>query len=71
MLTKTPAKSGRQHSGDGAEQSAPTLDLFHSCALWAWMEIYWETGQWPPDSELTRQRAYELYEAEIANKKEA
>jgi hypothetical protein len=38
-------------------------DLFHSCALVAWFEIWRETSRWPPDSELTRQRAYELYEA--------
>jgi hypothetical protein len=39
-------------------------DLFHSCALTGWLQIAQETGQWPPDSELTRRRAYELYEAE-------
>jgi hypothetical protein len=38
-------------------------DLFHSCALAAWLEIWRETGQWPPDSELTRRRAYDLFEA--------
>jgi hypothetical protein len=46
--------------------TAPDIldDLFHHCALWAWFEIYEETGQWPPDSELTRRRAYDLYETE-------
>ncbi len=43
-------------------------DLFHHCALWAWMEVYEETGQWPPDSELTRRRAYRLYEQALAEK---
>jgi len=38
--------------------------LFHSCSLWAWFEIWHETGQWPPPSELTRQRAYQLFETE-------
>jgi hypothetical protein len=39
-------------------------DLFPHCALWAWVEVYEETGQWPPDPELTRQRAYRLFETE-------
>jgi len=39
-------------------------DLFQSAALWAWFEIWHETGQWPLDSELTRQRAYQLFETE-------
>jgi hypothetical protein len=43
-------------------------DLFHGCALWAWMEVAEETGQWPPDSEATRRRAYDLYEREKARK---
>lgn len=45
------------------------LDLFHICAFVAWMEISNETGKWPPDSELTRRRAYELYEKELKNGK--
>ncbi len=34
---------------------------FHSCALLAYVEVARETGRWP-DSELTRIRAYRLYE---------
>jgi hypothetical protein len=44
-------------------------DLFHCAALTAWVQIAVETGQQPPDSELTRQRAYELYERELAREK--
>ena len=49
----------------------PLADLFHHCALWAWFEIYQETGQWPPDSELTRRRAYDLYETEKRKESES
>ena len=41
-------------------------DLFHGCAFAAYLEIAAETGQWPPDSELTRVRAYQLYEQALA-----
>lgn len=37
-------------------------DIFHSCALLAYVEIVEETGQNPPDSELTRRRAYQYFE---------
>ena len=37
-------------------------DPFHICAWRAWFEIAEETGQYPPDSELTRLRAYALFE---------
>ena len=37
-------------------------DPFHSVALWAYMEIAAETGHWPPDSKLTKRRAYDLFE---------
>lgn len=37
-------------------------DIFHSCALLAYVEVMEETGQNPPDSELTRQRAYRYFE---------
>src|SRR5262245_32260437 len=43
-------------------------DLFHGCALRAYLEIWAETGQFPPDCEATRQRAYRHYEAELARK---
>jgi hypothetical protein len=39
-------------------------DLFHSCALRAYVDVMQETGQDPPDSETTRKRAYSYYEAE-------
>ena len=37
-------------------------DPFHSCALAAYVDVARETGQTPPDSEKTRQRAYQYYE---------
>lgn len=44
--------------------SDPILDdLFHSCSLHAFIEQAREQGDWP-DSELTRRRAYKLYEDE-------
>lgn len=43
-------------------------DLFHGCALRAYLEIWAETGRFPPDSEATRQRAYQHYEDELAKK---
>ncbi|QOV92104.1 hypothetical protein [Humisphaera borealis] len=45
-------------------------DLFHGCALEAWLEIAEATGQWPPDSESVRRRAYELYEAALRERHE-
>lgn len=42
-------------------------DLFHFCALKAYLEqAAIERG--PPDSEATRRRAYRLYEAELAER---
>ncbi len=41
-------------------------DLFHCCALTAFVRVAAQTRQWPPDSELTRRLAYSLYEAELA-----
>jgi len=43
-------------------------DLFHLCAWRAYLEICAETGQFPPDSEATRRRAYQLYEEALAEK---
>jgi hypothetical protein len=43
-------------------------DLFHFCALRAYMEVWAETRQFPPDSEATRRRAYQLYEEALAEK---
>ena len=72
MLTRKPAKSP-QRDAEGRGQPLPTPclldDWFHFCALKAWLEIAAETGQWPPDSELTRLRAYDLYETQ--NQKES
>ncbi|MBP3955448.1 hypothetical protein J8F10_09155 [Gemmata sp. G18] len=42
-----------------------TRDLFHCVSLIAFAEVWRETGQFPPDSEAVRQKAYALYEAEL------
>jgi hypothetical protein len=42
-------------------------DLFHGCALVAFVQIALATGDWP-DPESTRRRAYELYEEALAKK---
>ena len=44
-------------------------DPFHGCALFAYMEVWSETGQFPPDSETVRERAYRYYEIENARAK--
>lgn len=51
-----------------ADDLAAFLSGFHSHALAAYMLVAAETGQWPPDSELTRRRANDLYEAEMRRK---
>ncbi len=38
------------------------LPFFLLCAAVAWAEVAAETGQQPPNSELTRQRACDLFE---------
>ena len=43
-------------------------DRFHFCALRAYLEVYAITKQFPPDSQLTRRRAYQLYEEALAEK---
>jgi hypothetical protein len=43
-------------------------DLFHGCAFAAYVEIWQETGRFPPDSEATRQRAYRYYEEALAER---
>lgn len=56
------------YSGDKKPISADTKDInilsdpFHACALRAFAEVMQETGQFPPDSETTRKRAYKYYE---------
>jgi hypothetical protein len=37
-------------------------DPFHNCSLRAYVEVWEETDQWPPDSEEVRKRAYLYYE---------
>jgi hypothetical protein len=48
--------------------TAPLDDLFHFSALLAYLEIYAETRQFPPDSEKVRKLAYRFYEQELAAK---
>ena len=43
-------------------------DLFHHCALVAFIEQA-RAQQGPPDCEATRRRAYDLYEAELRNRR--
>jgi hypothetical protein len=40
--------------------------LFHGCALAAYIDQARDDGQWPPDSEATKWRAYRYYEEELA-----
>lgn len=42
-------------------------DLFHVCALRAYLEQAYMQGDWP-DSEATRRRAYRHYEAALAER---
>jgi hypothetical protein len=42
-------------------------DLFHGCALTAFVQIALASGDWP-DPESTRRRAYDLYEEALAEK---
>lgn len=41
---------------------------FHWAAWRAYLEVYAATKQFPPDSETTRIRAYQLYEEALAEK---
>jgi hypothetical protein len=43
-------------------------DLFHACAFWAFLEQSAIEQVMPPDSNATRQRAYDLYEQALAEK---
>ena len=43
-------------------------DLFTGCALDAFLEVWCQTGQFPPDSEATRRLAYRFYEDALAEK---
>jgi hypothetical protein len=42
--------------------------LFHGAAWIAYLEVWRRTGQFPPDSETTRIRAFQLYEEALAEK---
>jgi hypothetical protein len=46
-------------------------DVFHGCALRAYLDVLAETGQFPPDSEATKRRAYRYYEDALAEKNAA
>jgi hypothetical protein len=43
-------------------------DVFHGCAIAAYIEQAAEEARWPPDSEATRRRAYRYYEEELAKR---
>lgn len=43
-------------------------DLFHGCALRAYMEVIVTTGEYPPACEATRRLAYRYYEEALAAK---
>jgi hypothetical protein len=49
------------------EDDAILDDLFHGCALAAWLHQAAEQQGWP-DSEATRERAYGYYEEALAAK---
>jgi hypothetical protein len=42
-------------------------DVFHSCALLAFVEVATECGGWP-DSEAVKKRAYRYYEEALREK---
>jgi hypothetical protein len=43
-------------------------DLFNGCAGHAYLEIWQQTGPFPPDREATRRLAYQLDEEALAEK---
>ncbi len=45
--------------------------IFHGCAVAAYCHQAAEEGNWPPDSEATKQRAFRYYEEELAKKNRA
>ena len=50
---------------DGDEP--PVWDqLFHQCALTAYVEVMRESKAFPPDTELVKRRAYAHYESELS-----
>jgi hypothetical protein len=46
-------------------------DLLHGCAPTAYLQVWCQTRQFPPDSETTRRLAYQLYEEALAEKNRA
>ena len=46
-------------------------DLFHGCAVAAYVDQAVDEGRFPPDSEATRRRAYRYYEQALAEKNAA
>jgi hypothetical protein len=49
--------------------SDPLDDRFAGCAFAAFIEVWRETGIFPPDSETVRKRAYRYYEEELAKRR--
>lgn len=43
------------------------VNLFHGCALRAYMEVIVTTGEYPPAREATRRLAYRSYEEALAD----
>ena len=43
-------------------------DLFHGSALRAYLDVWAETDQFPPNSETVKWRAYRYYEEGLASK---
>lgn len=54
--------------GEGGTTDSILDDPFHLAAWQAYLEVYAGTKQFPPDSETTRRRAYQLYEEALAEK---
>jgi hypothetical protein len=57
-----------QHTSEIAAAGDELDDLFHGCALAAFVEQAVELGAWP-SSESTRRRAYQLYEQALASRR--
>jgi hypothetical protein len=66
-----PAASDREPIAMADDDDSILDDLFHGCALRAYLEVMAETGQWPPDSAATKRRAYRYYEDALAAKNAA
>lgn len=67
-----PQASGSDQVSDGLVLDSDIFDdLFQACALHAYLDVAQTHGEWPPDVELTRRRAYELYEELLAERLES